>query len=182
MSNEIEIKNDFGKEAVDHTSLLTLLALMTENNARKLFTPYVGFEISETRRKYHLLNQVMSNSQRSGLYLIDVEDHTVYQSVGYGKTNGRRVGTVASLIRNYTDANLANATGPHIYRTDNCTKKAKKVPSNTETKAETKALEVIKTWNMECAERRVPILSCDHTVCGRLLLQLLTRVFEESGV
>jgi hypothetical protein len=108
MSNEM--KNNFGPvDAESKKNLQALLDAMNQNNAESRFTSYSGFEVTETRRKYHLLNHVLTNGQRSGLFLIDVKTHVVYKSVAYGKTNGRTIGTVASLLRDYTEANRVNA-------------------------------------------------------------------------
>jgi hypothetical protein len=58
--------------------------------------PYAGYEVTETRRKYHLLNHVLGNDQRGGLYLIDRNTLEVYQSKGYGQA-GRYLGTLESM-------------------------------------------------------------------------------------
>ena len=81
-----------------------LVDAMNVNNSVLSYTPYVGFEITESRRKYHLLNHVLSNGQRSGLFLIDKETLEIRKSLAYGKA-GNRVGTVASFLKSYQDAN-----------------------------------------------------------------------------
>jgi hypothetical protein len=86
--------------------ITALLAAMNENNSHANFTSYSGFEITETRRKYHLLNSILSNGQRSGLFLIDKNTLVVYKSVAYGKA-GRQVGTVASLTAQYVAGNAS---------------------------------------------------------------------------
>jgi len=83
--------------------ITTLVEAMNANNALRQDTPYAGYEITETRRKYHLLNSVLTNGQRSGLFLIDVNTNEVYKSVAYGKV-GKKVGTVASLLTVYQTA------------------------------------------------------------------------------
>lgn len=86
-----------------------LIVAMNENNSRHS-TPYAGYEITESRKKYHLLNSVLTNGQRSGVFLIDKGTHDVYQSAAYGKA-GRKIGTVARLLAQYQGANQT-LTGP----------------------------------------------------------------------
>ncbi len=83
--------------------IATLVQVMNEHNSKLKFTPYLGVEITESRRKYHLLNNVLSNGQRSGLYLIDKVTHDVYKSKGYGVA-GKCVGTVESVTEFYRKA------------------------------------------------------------------------------
>lgn len=91
------------------TDIRNLVVAMNENAATGKPSAAVGFEVTESRRKYHLLNTVLSNGQRSGLFLIDRNTHVVYQSTGYGKTNGRQIGTVASLTATYKAATATYA-------------------------------------------------------------------------
>ena len=81
-----------------------LVQAMNLNNSLQRHTPYMGVEITESRTKYHLLNHVLTNGQRSGLFLIDKTTGDVYKSPAYGKA-GRKIGTVASLTEEYRKAN-----------------------------------------------------------------------------
>lgn len=82
-------------------AVIGLLAAMNANNA-KHSTPYVGYEVTEARRKYFLLNSVLTNGQRSGVFLIDRNTLTVYASKAYGKA-GRIVGSSESLTMHYNN-------------------------------------------------------------------------------
>jgi len=97
------------------TDIRTLVAAMNENAATGKSSSHVGFEVTESRRKYHLLNAVLSNGQRSGLFLIDRNTHVIYQSIGYGKTNGRPLGTVASMTVAYKAATATYAATHATY-------------------------------------------------------------------
>jgi len=79
-----------------------LVQVMNENNAQH-HTPYRGYEITESRKKYHLLNSILSNGQRSAVFMIDKNTLEVFKADGYGK-RGRRVGTVQSIINEYKGA------------------------------------------------------------------------------
>jgi hypothetical protein len=91
-----------------HPDILALVEAMNQNNSQQSFTAYKGVEITETRRKYHLLNHVLTNEQRSGLFLIHIDTLDVHKSLGYGKA-GHKIGTVASLLADYTSTNNMNA-------------------------------------------------------------------------
>jgi CRISPR/Cas system CSM-associated protein Csm5 (group 7 of RAMP superfamily) len=82
-----------------------LIAEMNHNNAIRQYTPYSGFEITETRRKYHLLNKILSNQQRSAMYMIEIATNKVFKANGYGRADRRSVGTVQSLTKEYQTAN-----------------------------------------------------------------------------
>lgn len=88
-----------------------LVDAMNENNAHQKSTPYRGYEITETRRKYHLLNSILTNGQRSAVFMIDRKTLFVRKADGYGKA-GRLVGTVANITDQYISA---TATHPGCY-------------------------------------------------------------------
>jgi hypothetical protein len=91
----------------------TLVRVMNENIGQQSWTPYAGVEITETRKKYHLLNHVLTNGQRSGVFAIDKNTHDVYKIRAYGQA-GNKVGTVASLIEEYTRANASRKPGQEL--------------------------------------------------------------------
>jgi hypothetical protein len=80
-------------------AVTSLLAAMNANNA-KHSTPYVGYEVTEARRKYFLLNSVLTNGQRSGVFLIDRKTLLVYASKAYGKA-GRLLAHTEGLALHY---------------------------------------------------------------------------------
>jgi hypothetical protein len=81
-------------------AIIALLAAMNANNATVNHTPYVGYEVTEARRKYFMLNSVLTNGQRSGVFLIDRNSLTVFASKAYGKA-GRVVSSVEALTTHY---------------------------------------------------------------------------------
>jgi len=81
--------------------LQALLDAMNASNANSFSPAYGGYEITETRRRYHLLNAILTNRQRSGVFLIDIKTNEVFKSKSYGKA-GRFVGTVASITAAYS--------------------------------------------------------------------------------
>ena len=84
-----------------------LVDVMNENNSLQKHTPYRGYEITETRRKYYLLNSILTNGQRSAFFMIDRETLMVRKSDGYGKA-GRMAGTVAGITEEYIKASASN--------------------------------------------------------------------------
>jgi hypothetical protein len=70
--------------------------------------PYKCVQITETRRKYHLLDYNTKNGQTTACFLIDIATEIVYKADGYGR-KGRRVGTVASITADYLQANRSVA-------------------------------------------------------------------------
>lgn len=97
-----EYRAEHNKTAVEDAEVTRLVEAMNALNQRLPYTPYKGYEITETRKKYHLLNSILSNEQRSGVMLIDRQTHFIYKSVGYGKA-GRFIGTVESLTKHYNE-------------------------------------------------------------------------------
>lgn len=83
-------------------AVIALLVAMNANNATAKHTPYVGYEVTEARRKYFMLNSVLTNGQRSGVFLIDRNTLTVYASKAYGKA-GRIMGSTESLTMHYNN-------------------------------------------------------------------------------
>lgn len=94
------MNNVITPESMRMLEVTALVTAMNENNAAAKSSPYLGFEITETRRKYHLLNSILSNQQRSAVFMIDKVSLVVFKADGYGKA-GRRVGTVASITNEY---------------------------------------------------------------------------------
>ncbi len=87
-----------------------LVDAMNENNALDKHSPYLGYEITETRRKYHLLNAILSNGQRSAVFMIDRQSLHVRKADGYGKA-GRLAGTVAGITEKYIGLTATNPQG-----------------------------------------------------------------------
>lgn len=65
-------------------------------------SPYQGVELTELRRKYALVNYVMTNGQRTACFLVD-QDWNVYQAKAYG-VRGRFVGSLLTVTAQFTRA------------------------------------------------------------------------------
>lgn len=96
-----------------NADVLALVDAMNSANQTLQYTPYKGYEITETRRKFHLLNSILSNEQRSGVMLIDRETGYVYKSAGYGK-RGAFAGNLESVTQFYKQLAATNRPGVEV--------------------------------------------------------------------
>jgi hypothetical protein len=117
MVNENEIPSE----------VILLVAAMNLNNAyangaSSYGTAYAGYEITEVRTKYFLLNSVLTNGQRSGVFLIDRKTLDVFHSRAYGKA-GRKIDAIHGIIADY---NRATAS----YKNKGVEPKLREIPAN----------------------------------------------------
>jgi hypothetical protein len=87
-------------------TVLELVDLMNTNNALGTSTPYAGYQVTDVRRKFTLLDRVLTNGQVSACFMIDLATGFVYHADGYGK-RGRMAGTLDSVKASYVKANAS---------------------------------------------------------------------------
>jgi len=89
------------------TQVVAFIALLNLNNSLSVLPTYAAVEAGEVGKKYLMVNNVLTNGQRSARFMIDAEG-VVYASGGW-KVRGRRIGTIERLMAEFSQANKSLA-------------------------------------------------------------------------